>query len=325
MTDSLLDRLQTNDPAMTPEADAASRDARILARVLASPPPRRRRPPLRLALVAAVCGLAALALGLGAGLGRSGDNDFNAAAATYHALTRPAGLYHFVSVSRMTSEPAGVAQSYSIPAMFPPVRFDQSGTPQHHEVWLTPGGAEVRWLAYRAPGGTLLHAFAFRQHLKGITGGTPPCKRPRCPTVAGPPSDPATAFRQAYKDGRVRSRGNVTLDGRSLWRFMSRKTGSGSYQEWLVDPRTRLPVRYRYVDHNQQRGVPFTTQLSIRLTEFDVLPLNAQTRKLLHLTPGQRRMCLAAERREIARTRAYLRAHGRRIPPDVARLARTCL
>jgi hypothetical protein len=323
MTDSLLDRLQANDPAVVPEADAAARDARILARVFASPPPRRKRPPLRLALVAAVCGLAALALGLGVGRGRSGSDDFNAAAATYQALTRPAGLYHLVSVSRMTSEPAGVAQSYSIPASFPPVRFDQSGRPQYHEVWLTPGGGEVRWLAYRRPGGPLLHAFAFRQDLGERVGG-PPCQRSRCTDVPGPPSDPASAFRQAYEDGRLRSRGNVTLDGRSLWRFVSRKTGAGSYQEWLVDPSTRLPVRYRYVDHNQQRGVPFTTRLTIRLTKFDVLPLNAETRKLLHLTPAQRRVCLEAERREIARTRAYLRAHGRRIPPDVARVVRAC-
>lgn len=31
--------------------------------------------------------------------------------------------------------------------MFPPVRFDRTGAPQYHEVWLTPGGAAVRcWL-----------------------------------------------------------------------------------------------------------------------------------------------------------------------------------
>ena len=140
----------------------------------------------------------------------------------------------------------------------------------------------------------MLHAFAFRQDLKKLVGGRP-CQRTRCAAVPGLPSDPATAFRQAYKDGRLRSRGSVTLDGRSLWRFVTRKTGAGSYQEWLVDPSTRLPLRYRYVDHNQQRGVPFTNRLTIRLIKFDVLPLNADTRKLLQLTPGQRRVCMAAE------------------------------
>jgi hypothetical protein len=324
MTDPLIARLHANDPAATPEADAVPRDARILARVLATPPHPRGRPPVRLALVASASVLAVLALALGVGRERSGDNDFNAAAATYHALTRPAGLYHFVSVSRMTSEPAGVAQSYSTPAMFPPLRFDQTGTPQYHEVWLTPGGAAVRWLAYRQPRGALLHAFAFRQDLKKLVGGRP-CQRTRCAAVPGPPSDPATAFRRAYQDGRLLSRGTETLGGRSLWRFVTRKTAAGSYQEWLVDPSTRLPVRYRYVDHNQQRGVPFTNRLTIRLIKFEVLPLNADTRKQLRLTPGEKRLCLAAERQEIARTRAYLRAHGRQLPPGTGRIVHSCL
>jgi hypothetical protein len=325
MTDPLLTRLQTNDPAATPDPDAASRNAQILARVLAAPPPRRGRPRVRLALVAAACGLAVLGLALGVGRERSGDSDFDAAAATYRALTRPAGLYHFVSVSRMTSEPAGVAQSYSTPALFPPLRFDQAGTPQYHEVWLTPGGAAVRWLAYRRAGGALLHAFAFRQDLKKLVGPRP-CQRTGCAAVVGPPSDPATAFRLAYQGGRLRSRGGVTFDGRSLWRFVTRRTGAGSYQEWLIDPSTRLPVRYRNVDHNQQRGVPFTNRLTIRLIKFEVLPLNADTRKLLRLTPAQRALCLAAEHQEIARTRAYLHAHGRRVPPDLRRRAlRSCL
>lgn len=326
MTDSLLTRLQENDPAATPETDAPVRDARILAQVLADSPPRRSRPRVRLALVAAACALAALVLALGIGRERSGDTDFNAAAATYRALTRAGGLYHFVSVSRMTSAPAGVAQSYRTPAAFPPVRFDRTGTPQYHEVWLTPGGAAVRWVQYRGADGGVVQAFAFRQdpRLQQDLQKMVRCQRKKCVTVAGPPSDPATAFRQVYEGGRLVARGNATLDGRSLWRFVTRKTAAGSYQEWLVDPGTRLPVRYRYVDHNQQRGVAFTNRLTMQLRKFDVLPLNADTRKLLQLTPAERRVCLAAGRREVARTRAYFRARGRPVPRGVARPGRSC-
>jgi hypothetical protein len=322
MSDPTLARLRAADPATT-GADDASRDARILARVLAAPPSRHRRLPVRFAVVTGVAALIVLTLALGIGRERSGD-DFSAAAATYRTLTREAVLYHFSSVSRMTSKPAGVAQSYTTPAAFPPVRFDQTGAPQYHEVWLTPGGAAVRWLAYRSPGGRLLHAFAFRQDPRKLVGAAFSCKGPGCPAVRLPASDPATAFRQAYKDGRVRSRGSDRLDGATVWRFVSRMTGAGSYQEWLVDPETRLPLRYRYVDQNHQAGVPFTTRLTIRLTKFDVLPLNSDTRMLLRLTPHERELCLTAEHDEVARTRAYLRAHGRRVPPDLGHPLRSC-
>jgi hypothetical protein len=136
----------------------------------------------------------------------------------------------------------------------------------------------------------------------------------------GPPSDPATAFVIAYCADRIQSKGEASLDGRAVWRFVSRPSAHGSDQEWLVDRESWLPVRYGYVEHNQQAGQRYTARLTVRFLDFEVLPLKAGTRHLLHLTAAQRTVCRAAKAQELARARKHLSPRlYRRVAPGIRR------
>jgi hypothetical protein len=359
MPEDLIDRLRRSDPAAEPDPAATERDAQIWERVRAVQAPARkpRRAAQGLAIVAGVALLVG-AMALGIGRDRRPGGDFDAAAKAFTALDPRHALYHFRSVARLTEQPAGVARGYVVSFQFPFVGPSRGGRPSYDEVWLTPGGHRVRWLRYRGAGGSasgLLRASAFvqplpRAHLMGVPKARlpriraqlrahlrePACPDPRRPDLPGdlisagllrfaPPSDPATAFVVAYCAGRIQSQGAAVLDGQPVWRFVSRPSAHGSWQEWLVERRSWLPVRYRYVDQNQQGGQRYKARLTVRFLVFEVLPLDSGSTHLLHLTSAERAVCLAAKRRALARLRRHLSPRRYRMAVGLMRRHNDCL
>ena len=83
--------------------------------------------------------------------------------------------------------------------------------------------------------------------------------------------DPVHAFRAAYRAKLLHSAGRTSLGGVPAWRFTAKHGKHGLWQEWIVDRKRWLPLRYRYVDHNRQGKYKVTNRLVIRFLRFEVL------------------------------------------------------
>lgn len=291
MIDDLVERLRDADPAAgANDQRDDERDRDVWVRVTSQPSSRHReRPRPRLIIAGLALAGAAAVVALGLGRGGSAGHDFNAAAETYAALQRPQGIYHFVSVARFARTPraateagVGVIVPFSLPNVHGQEEYSVLGRHQYEEDWVTLDGTRVRWVKFKTRHGlpvALRSAAAFTQPRLRCAG---------CPGPVAGLSDPATAFRIAYRKGRVHSRGPLRYAGRDAWRLVAYTTGFR--QEWIVDRLHWLPLHYRYVQHGRSGSLRYTDSLDVRFLKFEVLPLTEQTRRLLVLSPAERRV-----------------------------------
>jgi hypothetical protein len=260
-----MTRLRAADPAREDNALAPADES-----IWAALDRRSHRRPARgwrLALVALGVTVAALAFGLGRG--GSGGPDFNAAARAYAALNRGPAVYHFFAISRLELDPD--SESYTLRFMYPSALLRPVGGTAYEEYWMTTDGERVRGVQYSGAdrAGGAIRSFVAKAPVHEPGYIRPPGAR-----------DPLHAFRDAYRGKLLHSRGATNLGGVPAWRFTAKHGRHGLSEEWIVDQKRWLPLRYRYVDHNRQGDEPITNRLTIRFPEFEVLPLNATTEKL---------------------------------------------
>lgn len=275
MTSDLLTRIREVDPAAAAkDGDYEERDREIFALATASmdrPRAARRRATW---VVAVLAGIACLGLIVASRPG----HDFDAAAQTYRALTRHSGVYHFISTSRFARPrvrvDVGMKPPFALPYFYEPEQAPSRGGYQYEEDWVTLDGTRIKWVKFKTRGGVPIGP-------RAAASFTQPRGRSQAPT------DPASSFRRAYRQGTVRSRGPVRYQRRPAWRFAA--TTRNRSEEWVVDRKTWLPLRYRY---RQGRVAESRTTLDVRFLKFEVLPVTAKTKQLFALTPEERRVAV---------------------------------
>lgn len=229
-----FERLQRANPHAAEPLSPEER-GRLVASIVASPPeeiataPRVRR--ARPRLVPAVAFGLGLAVVLAAVLVLSGRGP-GVAERAYAAVTE-GRLYHLVARATVTGERPLRLESY----------YD-TVAPAFHNRYLELRDGRWRLMAEYAggPGGT-------RSYIEGSgTVSFDPEERPRS-------FDPLADFKRAYRSGRVRSQGEVTVDGRRAYRLVVDDTPPGaanagnvvrySRSTYLVDAETYLPIEQR--------------------------------------------------------------------------------
>jgi hypothetical protein len=265
MTDALMTRLRAADP-LTGD-DPARDDAvwQVVARELrhrpAAPPRRRWTVAAAAALTLAVLvGLFALGFAPG-GTSGNGGSTLDAGAKANAALGGRRSVYHFFSVSRLAEDPHG--ESFTVAFRYPIGFATRIGKPAYEEYWIAADGSKVRGAQYRGPQGPA------NGTIRSFTVQIP-IHDPSYIRGAGE-LDPVHAFRAAYRAKLLHSIGATTLAGVPAWRFTAKHGKHGLWQEWIVDRRRWLPLRYRYVDHNRQGRYKVTNRLTIRFLRFEVL------------------------------------------------------
>jgi hypothetical protein len=101
---------------------------------------------------------------------------------------------------------------------------------------------------------------------------------PMTPSMLG--GDPSTDLRELLATGDVRDDGVVTVDGRSVRRLVSEQKDRGPERRlvYYMDPQTFAPLGGRmYLSFKKRRG----PVLEFTVTDYERLPLNGETEKLL--------------------------------------------
>jgi hypothetical protein len=262
MNDALMTRLRAADPHTT--HDDARDDAvwHIVVRELRQHEDTASRPRWPVAIAAALT--LAVVIGVvavGFAPRGTGGSRLDAAAKSYAALGGKRRVYHFFSVSRLAEDPHG--RSYTVAFRYPAGFATRIGKPAYEQYWIAADGSRVRGVQYRGaqgPASGTVRSF----------NDTIPTRDPDYIRGAGE-LDPLHAFRAAYRAKLLHSQGAITLGGVPAWRFTAKHGKHGLWQEWIVDRKRWLPLRYRYVDHNRQGSYKVTNRLVIRFLRFEVV------------------------------------------------------
>jgi hypothetical protein len=319
MTDDLLTQLQASNPIETSGAsellEVFDRDVqlrRILDESRVRPPRRGSAPRLGIATAAVFAACIALVILFSGRTGERGHISQAVAARAYRAVNAPTGIYHFVSIARLSVPRDYVAAGggYSGPFFYRPYAYWNVTTrngrgpslflsinrDHYEEDWLTLDNTRSRARTFALVDGRrgrMLHELTTDP--KQVWSYTPRNNRLILSTprggYGGPAfPDPVTAFRQAYEAQSVRLVGEATLRGRRVWRLEDRSSWrqlgypATRVITWFVDRRTYLPIEVRYREPAFLVGAkrPIGEMaVRIRFLKFQLLPLNASTHKLL--------------------------------------------
>jgi hypothetical protein len=318
MTRDLLTRLREANPARSADTatllDAGDRDAelrRIMEESPVAPAVRRPKPRLRVAMVAAGATCLALALVFSGRTGERGHTSQAIAARAYRAVSAPKGIYHFVSIARLSVPRDYVASGGGLtgPLFYRPYAYWSRTSRNGHgpslylsinrdhyeEDWLTLDNRRSRARTFSLVSGRrgrMLHevtsdslhdwSYVPRTNLLTTTTFSTPT-RPAFP-------DPVTAFRQAYKAHSVRLVGAATVAGHAAWQLEDRRSAA-TVTTWFVDRGSYLPIEVRHREALQAGTRPIgTIETRIRFLTFELLPLNSHTERLVARTrrPGVR-------------------------------------
>ncbi|MGI8624715.1 MAG: hypothetical protein ACR2NB_14830 [Solirubrobacteraceae bacterium] len=275
MTDAALRRLADADPhPLRPLSEAEQRETdALLARILATSPvaepgtaTARTRPRLpRLApALAAACAVALAAILL---LGGRGPG---VAERAYAAVTSGT-LYHLVALGKIDGQPRSVLDSY-YDTVRPAFHNRQYGVRDGRRRLIAEFAGDER--------GT-------RSYVRGFSGvAVNRQDRPRA-------FDPLADFKRAYRSGRVRSEGTVTVDGRKAYKLVVDDGPRGransddpvrlSRSTYIVDAKTYLPIEQRGEAVVALDGPPRRIRAVIRYAVAERLPRTQENLRNLEM------------------------------------------
>jgi hypothetical protein len=291
----LMERLAAADPVPDVKALSAEQQREadaLLEQLLATPaeprPRARRRWPQLAAgcAVAAVAAFAALSL-LDSDKGPAPQVVARAAA----ALSQDDVIYHFEAIARATApDMPGANRSYFFES------WRTTSGRMHTKDYAVKDGGKGRFYGdfagRRRPGrlgGPALRYDAIANMISESGFGT-------APGGGGAPGldpfDPGRSLKELQGEGRLHSQGRVEVDGKQAYRLVSgpvrARDKSVERVEILVNPDTYLPLAQRY-SVRYENGSTMTAYW--RYLTYERLPLNANTRSLLYLSPHPGAKC----------------------------------
>lgn len=96
-----------------------------------------------------------------------------------------------------------------------------------------------------------------------------------------PQDDPIAVFRELHRQGKVKSAGTATFEGRDVQRLI-RREGDGQLRTWLVDPETFQPLAYRMIVGDADRPAFAYT---VRYLTYERLERTPQNEARLEMSP----------------------------------------